>query len=542
MFFIENIIENQFYESLKQKYENFRYKFILINESNWYNNNILSKLDILITFTIKFNIINALNINSNNNNNNNNNNQMNSNDIFIKHNNIKPDCIIITFILPNNNENNNESQLNEWIKSKTLGNYDLIIVSNEKQYEFLNIINENIGFPVNCFIGCPKSILFNHKNNEIKNKNSNIINYIKTKIKYLNFLNNNYNLLTKDFMEILYEKLQLKNESFIENSKENFNKNLSQKLLFINNNNNNQIIKQTKDISIYTNNPQTVCIGIRTMISNIILLEILIESLINQYIQSINKQYINLNIYIIETEDSINSQLKYQLLINELNNKFSIIKIFLLIDYWKPFRTNKNYYYGYDSTDLLIEYILLQNNNYIINKNMYENNLINHKNNENSGSFESFENIENDENCKCDYIMITNGDNMYNNAWFDIISNIIINNPLIELIGWDFITHHPRFVINHNNNNNNNNRRNTKNEREKLTQQLITIKLERKYVDLGSILIKTMVYETAKVKFLPQGLFTDDIFARDYITLMKLLEYIDENNIHLIHQALMFHQ
>ena len=69
---------------------------------------------------------------------------------------------------------------------------------------------------------------------------------------------------------------------------------------------------------------------------------------------------------------------------------------------------------------------------------------------------------------KCEWIMFTNGDNFYNKAWFDTISPSA-NNPNINIIGWDFVTHHLRDGV---------------------SNSLIHVKLERKFVDLGSVMIR----------------------------------------------------
>ena len=176
--------------------------------------------------------------------------------------------------------------------------------------------------------------------------------------------------------------------------------------------------------------------------------------------------------------------------------------------------------------------------------------------------------------------MFTNGDNMYNKHWLDSVARLIVNStssiqPLnsnatvVDIVGWDFVTHHMRKV--------------TTNPEEYgiyKSNQLIQINpLRRGYVDLGSIMIRSHLYSTmytascnssdsigtirdiddqadiceySHVRFLPYGKDTSNIFARDYFTLQVLIQNSlsklrpnsNDNNtfIQLIHQILMFHQ
>jgi hypothetical protein len=125
---------------------------------------------------------------------------------------------------------------------------------------------------------------------------------------------------------------------------------------------------------------------------------------------------------------------------------------------------------------------------------------------------------------------------MYNIAWYtSILSHL--KNSKIKVIGWDFISHHPRPI-------------------EELSrqglimagQQKISIKLQRRYFDLGSLLLHASLYgargegEFRQGHFLPLGPFTTDIFARDYFAIMKAIENVSSEEIILLHQVLMFHQ
>jgi len=45
--------------------------------------------------------------------------------------------------------------------------------------------------------------------------------------------------------------------------------------------------------------------------------------------------------------------------------------------------------------------------------------------------------------CLNGWIMFTNGDNMYNSMWFDSVASHIVHN-IVDLVAWDFVTHHER--------------------------------------------------------------------------------------------------
>ena len=67
----------------------------------------------------------------------------------------------------------------------------------------------------------------------------------------------------------------------------------------------------------------------------------------------------------------------------------------------------ENAFYGYDSTDYLLTYMLLR------------------------------------PQCLNGWIMFTNGDNMYNSMWFDSVASHIVHDS-VDLVAWDFVTHHER--------------------------------------------------------------------------------------------------
>lgn len=109
---------------------------------------------------------------------------------------------------------------------------------------------------------------------------------------------------------------------------------------------------------------------------------------------------------------------------------------------------------------------------------------------------------------------------MYNGAWYDQIQPLIVN-PEANVIAWDFISHHPRGGV---------------------TEQKITVELKRKFIDLGSFIVRAKVYRTSNAIFLPSAMFTGNIMARDFFLIDAIRKVVPEDSIHLIHSILMFHQ
>ena len=71
---------------------------------------------------------------------------------------------------------------------------------------------------------------------------------------------------------------------------------------------------------------------------------------------------------------------------------------------------------------------------------------------------------------------------------------------------------------------------------------IIIIILIIRYIDLGSAMARTSLYIKSKTIFLPNSLFTKDLFARDYFTLSNLNLSARVNSVKLIRKILMFHQ
>ncbi len=226
-----------------------------------------------------------------------------------------------------------------------------------------------------------------------------------------------------------------------------------------------------------------ICVGVRTFDQHASWIEVLIRSLLAQHVTSPHKNYLDLLLFLTDTESSPSSPFNRFLVdtVDRVNRDFGRDQVFLVSDKFSPPRKFPNALYGYDETDALVSFLLTLP--------------------------------------QCRWLMMTNGDNMYNKAWFDAVAPIVVSASktpnsaaaraeVVDLIGWDFATHHPR-----------------KNGR----QQIISIQLARKFVDLGSILVRASLYSHLQVQFLPDGLFTRDLFARDFHLIMRILRYIRES-------------
>lgn len=269
-----------------------------------------------------------------------------------------------------------------------------------------------------------------------------------------------------------------------------------------------------------------ICIGIRTVKRQQMDVQLLIESLILQHFRSIHQTDIHMKLFIVDTEgigitewyDIVNviNQKSMQIykVISKLHHR---VEVFVIDRDLSARESNRrqNRLFGYDDTDILTNFLLSQS---------------------------SF---------KCNWILHTNGDNMYNAAWLDSVATFI-KDPSIDIIGWDFVTHHQREAGQ--------------------TQQLIPIVLERGHVDLGSVMVRKHLYSplfandtiveaikrsstvinissiftgthwSHRIQFLPDSIFTRDIHARDYFTIKSLLRQARNDSVRLVHKCLLFHQ
>ena len=153
-----------------------------------------------------------------------------------------------------------------------------------------------------------------------------------------------------------------------------------------------------------------------------------------------------------------------------------------------------NALYGYEETDLLLSYMLER--------------------------WRARKQTDRRDALRCDWIMFSNGDNLFSAAWLATIAEAItgiapesksaINdqkgNNGLQIVAWDFVSHHPRITS------------------EGLQpNQVIRVDLSRRgYVDLSSFVTAASLVEGADASFLKDAPFTADIFARDFFFVKQL--------------------
>ena len=73
-----------------------------------------------------------------------------------------------------------------------------------------------------------------------------------------------------------------------------------------------------------------------------------------------------------------------------------------------------------------------------------------------------------------------------------------------------------------------------------MTEKVIAVALQRKYVDLGSVMIRTSCFRSTGVRFLPLSIFTQDLLTRDILTISGVLSGIqnETRQTKLIHRVL----
>ena len=125
----------------------------------------------------------------------------------------------------------------------------------------------------------------------------------------------------------------------------------------------------------------------------------------------------------------------------------------------------------------------------------------------------------------CTWITLTNGDNTVNRHWLRTLAPHLANTS-IDLLAYDFISHHPR------------------------GERHTNIRVEpakRGRVDLSSVVARTPLVRKAQANalgrpFMPQGFHTSQLFARDYFYVRELLSLARPNSTKILHQTLIFHQ
>lgn len=237
-----------------------------------------------------------------------------------------------------------------------------------------------------------------------------------------------------------------------------------------------------------TSKKSAICIGIRTMPSHSGWIRNLVENLVLQHysLRSNEPASPDVQVFMMDTENRSPVYREYLLnvsrWINDGMDLFSSeVHAHVLWDEMEPIRESRNRFYGYDITDLLVSSLT--------------------------------------RNPSCEWIMLTNGDNNYNKAWLSSIFPYLNSNN--NIVAWDFITHHSR---------------------SNSSQQLIRVDLKRGYIDLGSMIVRSQLYLTSKLRFLDRSFLTPQIFARDFFSIQSLTTDIKNDSIVLLHQCLLFHQ
>eukprot|EP01038_Epipyxis_sp_PR26KG_P010841 gene10841-14552_t len=274
-------------------------------------------------------------------------------------------------------------------------------------------------------------------------------------------------------------------------------------------------------------NSTSLCIGIRTIEAQAPWLQILTWSLIAQYTSSIYHNFINFRIYIINTESTTPSFHNILTSLAEnINHDNNQRLVFIVNDHKAPQRLHKNPFYGYDSTDILTSFMLQE-----YQQAVYHEAILNQQQSKNKYYSKSYytNSYNHHQKPPCEWILLTNGDNLYNSAWFDTIASQLLNNN-IDIIGFDFVTHHSRSRTRNKSSKNNN------------PNQPIRAQFRRGYIDLGSFIARARLYLSSNAQFLSDSIFTRDLFARDYFTIMKIISKAKADAIKIIHRCLLFHQ
>jgi hypothetical protein len=105
-------------------------------------------------------------------------------------------------------------------------------------------------------------------------------------------------------------------------------------------------------------------------------------------------------------------------------------------------------------------------------------------------------------NVGCSYYLFTNGDNIYSRYLFQEIAEPMGNGT--DIICWDFVSHHLRNGV---------------------PNTMIRSEFKRKHIDLGSCIISHNFIRDTGAEFLPQGIHTTDLYARDWYFIDNLMKH-----------------
>eukprot|EP00981_Chlorochromonas_danica_P008081 scaffold1962_cov180-Ochromonas_danica.AAC.16 len=268
-----------------------------------------------------------------------------------------------------------------------------------------------------------------------------------------------------------------------------------------------------------------ICIGIRTMRSQQEWLDIFVKSLLVQHQRSAWKSRVDMKIFLVDTESNSTFQSSLFTLADRLNEESKEAVVEVLVSEGMNSTNFKNPFYGYDSTDRLLRFMLMRRQLHEMMRGPEDREPVTHTTGGRTRKRRLLRRSMNlaSHPSPCEWIMFTNGDNMYNAAWFDKVAPGMVNDQ-IDMIGWDFITHHLR------------------GDRNKSPNVPITMDLRRGHVDLASVMVRADLYRKTGTLFLPDAMLTKDLYARDFLTIQQLSKHIRRRSVFIIHQCLLFHQ
>ena len=239
----------------------------------------------------------------------------------------------------------------------------------------------------------------------------------------------------------------------------------------------------------------SLCVGIRTMPAHGTHLDVLLRSFAGQHLRQRARggPGFSARYFVVDTEGDASFAENMHGMVDDINAMLGEANAMNVVSFEKAAqKSTANQFYGYDDTDELVSYMLSL------------------------------------QECRQGWLLLTNGDNLYNSAWMSTIAPLVRDKTL-NLVAWDFITHHSRSVL--------------QDPKQLSTEQQVRVAFRRGFVDLGSMMVRSSVVERANARFLPEGLFTTDLFARDYFFVQQILAAINRRtSTRLVHKTLLFHQ
>ena len=121
----------------------------------------------------------------------------------------------------------------------------------------------------------------------------------------------------------------------------------------------------------------------------------------------------------------------------------------------------------------------------------------------------------------CSHILVTNGDNMYEPEFVSTVYQHMQQGR--HIVGVDFRTHHPRGPA-------------------KKAHTVVKVAMKRAHIELGGVVVSRAAIQRTKAEFLPQGINTASMFARDFFFFKALFAGLRSNkDLVLVHKVLLHH-